>query len=69
LLSYEEIKSAMQQQGIKREDIYENTVEIANKVEEYDIKSGLDLLPIKVENPDEELLALASRGLSIKRSF
>jgi DNA polymerase III subunit alpha len=66
LLSYEEIKSAMQQQGIKREDIYENTVEIANKVEEYGIKSGLDLLPIKVENPDEELLALASRGLVLK---
>jgi DNA polymerase-3 subunit alpha len=66
LLSYDEIKSAMQQQGIKREDIYENSVEIANKVEEYDIKSGLDLLPIKVENPDEELLALASRGLMLK---
>ena len=66
LLSYEEIKSAMQQQGIKREDIYENTVNIANKVEEYSIKSGLDLLPIKVENPDEELLALASRGLMLK---
>ena len=66
LLSYEEIKSAMQQQGIKREDIYENSVEIANKVEEYTIKSGLDLLPIKVENPDEELLALTSRGLILK---
>ena len=66
LLSYEEIKSAMQQQGIKREDIYENTVEIANKVEEYTIKSNLDLLPIKVENPNEELLALASRGLVLK---
>jgi DNA polymerase-3 subunit alpha len=66
LLSYEEIKSAMQQQGIKREDIYENTVEISNKVEEYTIKSNLDLLPIKVENPNEELLALASRGLVLK---
>ena len=66
LLSYEEIKTAMQQQGIKREDIYENTVEIANKVEEYTIKSNLDLLPIKVENPNEELLALASRGLVLK---
>jgi DNA polymerase-3 subunit alpha len=66
LLSYEEIKSAMQQQGIKREDIYENTVEISNKVEEYTIKSNLDLLPIKVEDPDGELLALASRGLVLK---
>jgi DNA polymerase-3 subunit alpha len=66
LLSYEEIKSAMQQQGIKREDIYENTVEIANKVEEYTIKSNLDLLPIHVEDPDQELFALASRGLILK---
>ena len=66
LLSYEEIKSAMQQQGIKREDIYENTVEIANKVEEYTIKSNLDLLPIKVEDPDNELLALTSRGLVLR---
>jgi DNA polymerase III subunit alpha len=66
LLSYEEIKSAMQQQGIKREDIYSNTVEISNKVEEYTIKSNLDLLPIHVEDPDQELLALASRGLVLK---
>ncbi len=66
LLSYEEIKSAMQQQGIKREDIYENTVEISNKVEEYTIKSNLDLLPIKVEDPDNELLALTSRGLVLR---
>jgi len=66
LLSYEEIKTAMLQQGIKREDIYENTVEIANKVEEYTIKSNLDLLPIKVEDPDNELLALTSRGLVLR---
>ena len=66
LLSYEEIKSAMMQQGIKREDIYENTVEIANKVEEYTIHSNLDLLPIQVENPDNELLALAIAGLKKK---
>jgi DNA polymerase III subunit alpha len=66
LLSYEEIKSAMQQQGIKREDIYENTVEISNKIEEYTIKSNLDLLPIKVEDPDNELLALTSRGLVLR---
>jgi DNA polymerase III subunit alpha len=66
LLSYEEIKTAMQQQGIRREDIYENTVEISNKVEEYTIKSNLDLLPIKVEDPDNELLALTSRGLVLR---
>jgi len=66
LLSYEEIKTAMQNQGIKREDIYENTVEIANKVEEYTIHSGLELLPINVEDPDQELMALAYRGINLK---
>jgi DNA polymerase-3 subunit alpha len=66
LLSYEEIKSAMQQQGIKREDIYSNTVDIANKVEEYTIHNNLDLLPIQVTDPDAELLALASAGLKKK---
>jgi DNA polymerase-3 subunit alpha len=63
LLSYEEIKSAMQQQGIKREDIYSNSVEIADKVEEYTIHENLDLLPIQVSDPDQELLALSSAGL------
>ena len=63
LLSYEEIKSAMNMQGIKRTDIYENTIEIANKVEEYTIHENLDLLPIQVNDPDAELLALASAGL------
>ncbi len=38
LLSYEEIKSAMEKQGIFREDIYSNTIEIANKVEDYDLQ-------------------------------
>ncbi len=66
LLSYEEIKSAMQQQGIKREDIYENTLDVANKVEEYSIHNNLDLLPIQVDDPDAELLALASAGLKKK---
>ena len=63
LLTYEEIKSAMQQQGIKREDIYENSIEIANKVEDYTVHENLDLLPIQVDDPDQELLALASAGL------
>jgi len=66
LLSYEEIKSAMQQQGIKREDIYSNSIEIANKVEEYTIHENLDLLPIQVNDPDAELLALSSAGLKKK---
>ena len=63
LLSYEEIKGAMEAQGIDRPDIYSNSVEIMDKIEEYDIKKDLDLLPIQVEDPDNELLALSLAGL------
>jgi DNA polymerase-3 subunit alpha len=64
LLSYDQIRSAMQSQGIDREDIYQNTLEIANKVEDYDIKDGLNLLPVQYKNPDKELTDLALQGLS-----
>jgi DNA polymerase III subunit alpha len=63
LLSYEEIKSAMQAQGIDREDIYENTIEVADKVEDYRIQDHLDLLPAQYQKPNEELRKLAMDGL------
>ena len=66
LLSYEEIKSAMEKQGIFREDIYSNTIEIANKVEDYDLQEGLDLLPVQYINPDKELKDIAMKGLKDK---
>ena len=66
LLSYEEIKSAMQKQGIDREDIYQNTIDLANKVEDYDIRDGLNLLPVQYKNPDKELEDLAIAGLKEK---
>jgi DNA polymerase-3 subunit alpha len=66
LLSYEEIKSAMEKQGIFREDIYSNTIEVANKVEDYDLQEGLDLLPVQYRNPDKELKDIAMQGLKDK---
>ena len=63
LLSYEEIKSAMQAQGIDREDIYSNTLIVADKVEDYNIQDHLDLLPVQYQNPNEELRRLASEGM------
>jgi DNA polymerase III subunit alpha len=63
LLSDEEMRAAMSSQGIDREDIYENTVEISNKVAEYEIKDGLDLLPAQYQNPYQELSELAIAGL------
>lgn len=63
LLSDEEMRAAMKSQGIDREDIYDSTTEIANKVTEYDIRDGLDLLPAQYQNPDQELRDLALEGL------
>jgi DNA polymerase-3 subunit alpha len=67
LLTYEEIKSAMESQGIDRPDIYSNTLDVANKVEDYDIKEGLNLLPVQYQNPDQELSNLSFSGLEDKR--
>ena len=67
LLSYEEIKAAMEKQGIDREDIYSNTLLLAETVEDYDIKDGLDLLPVQYKNPDQELANLAFASLEEKR--
>jgi len=63
LLSDEEMRSQMGAQGIDREDIYEHSIEIANKVEEYDIRDHLDLLPTQYRNPNEELRKIAQEGL------
>jgi DNA polymerase-3 subunit alpha len=64
LLTYDQIKGAMESQGIYREDIYINTLEIADKVEDYDIQDGLNLLPVQYKNPDKELKELALTGLT-----
>ena len=66
LLSYEEMKQAMNMQGITREDIYTNTLEIVDKIEEYDIKSGLDLLPTKIDDPHQGLVDLVLKGMTEK---
>jgi DNA polymerase-3 subunit alpha len=63
LLSYEEIKAAMELQGIDRSDIYSNTLLLADTVEDYGIQEGLDLLPVQYKNPDKELAKAALEGL------
>jgi DNA polymerase III alpha subunit len=63
LLSYEEMKSAMEAQGINRPDIYSNTLAIAEKVGDYGIQEGLNLLPVQYKNPDRELKEIALEGL------
>jgi DNA polymerase-3 subunit alpha len=63
LLSDDEMHQAMKAQGIDREDMYEHSREIADKVQEYDIKDYLDLLPVQYQNPNKELRDLAVAGL------
>ena len=66
LLSYQEMKQQMNMQGIKREDIYTNSLEIADKIEEYNIVSGLDLLPTKIDDPHMGLVDLVLKGMKEK---
>jgi DNA polymerase-3 subunit alpha len=63
LLSDEEMHDAMKAQGIDREDMYQATREVSDKVEDYAIEDHLDLLPVQYQNPDKELRELAIAGL------
>jgi len=59
----EEIQADFVKAGITRTDIYENTMEIANKVGKYDFNQGLDLLPVPKTDADERLRELSEKGL------
>jgi DNA polymerase-3 subunit alpha len=61
--SRSEIESDFNKAGITRTDIYDNTIEITNKIKEYDFNSGLDLLPVPKTDADEKLAQMASEGL------
>ena len=61
--SRSEIESDFNKAGIARTDIYENTMEIANKVSDYDFNQNLDLLPVPKTDADEKLRELAYQGL------
>jgi DNA polymerase-3 subunit alpha len=61
--SRDEIEADFNKAGITRTDIYDNTMEIADKVKEYDFNRGLDLLPVPKTDADEKLSQMASEGL------
>lgn len=63
LLSYDEMKEGMEKEQKFDDSIYAHTLEIAEKVEDYKLKSNLNLLPIKVKNPENELRSLVMDGL------
>jgi len=58
-----EIEADFNKAGINRTDIYTNTMEIADKIEEYDFYQGLDLLPVPKTNADQKLSQMAFEGL------
>jgi DNA polymerase-3 subunit alpha len=64
LLSYEEMKAAMEKQGIDRKDMYQATLDIVEKIEDYEIQDHQDLLPVQYMNPNAELRTLALEGLT-----
>jgi DNA polymerase III subunit alpha len=67
LKSAEEQRTAFAQNGFDREDIIENTGEIASRIEEYAFHQNLDLLPRpKNGNPDDLLEKKARAGLRNK---
>jgi DNA polymerase-3 subunit alpha len=59
----EEIEFDFKQAGINRTDIFDNTLEVADKISEYDFYKGLDLLPVPKTNADKKLAEMASEGL------
>ena len=63
LLSPEEMQAGMVKQGIEREDIYQNSLKIAEGVEDYKIVDNMNLLPAQYQQPDKEVRELALEGL------
>ena len=64
LLSGEEMH--VQMGADSREDMFANTFEIADKVEEYTIHRNLNLLPVEHKNPDDTIRKYAETTLKAK---
>lgn len=62
--SRQELEDDFGHAGISRKDIFDNTLEISDKVEDYDFHQNLDLLPVPKTNADKKLRELAERGLA-----
>ena len=61
--SYDEISLDFKKAGIEREDIYQSSVEIANKIEAYDFHENLDLLPVPKKNALKTLKDMCEQSL------
>ncbi len=61
--SREEIEADFKKSGINRVDIFDNTLEVASKIGDYEFYQGLDLLPVPKTNADSKLSQMALEGL------
>lgn len=64
LMGRTDVQSRMEKQGITRTDIYENTLEIGDKIGDYEFKQNLKLLPKPKEDPDEILYKMCMEKMS-----
>lgn len=64
LLSADEMYEAMGDDA--RPDIMSNTLEIVDKIEDYDMPEGLDVLPVEYADPDKTLRGYAIKGLKAR---
>jgi DNA polymerase-3 subunit alpha len=64
--SYDEIKLDFETAGITREDIYQSSVEIADKIDLYDFHENLDLLPVPKKNALKTLKDMCNKALEEK---
>ena len=61
--SYDEIALDFEKAGIKRKDIYKSSVEISDKIEDYDFHENLDLLPVPKKNALKTLKEMCDKSL------
>ena len=61
--SRNEIEEDFVKAGIERKDIYESSIEIADKVEAYDFHENLDLLPVPKKNALKTVKDLCEKSL------
>jgi DNA polymerase III subunit alpha len=63
LMNREEAEAGFERQGIIREDIFENTLKVAEQVSDYKFLKNEDLLPRVSADPNKDLTDLAMLGL------
>jgi DNA polymerase-3 subunit alpha len=59
-----DVQSRMEKQGITRTDIYENTLDVGNKIGDYEFKQNLKLLPKPKEDADDILYKMCNNKMS-----